>query len=149
MQSRNGRLAVVIGFIVVAIAAFVLLKPGDDEKKTATTAATPAASASAEASATEEATATAEATPAGTAIEVKGGEVVGGVTEIAVSKGDQVEFSVVADVADEVHVHGYDIKKDLKPGEPATFSFKADIDGIFEIELEDAKLQLASLKVEP
>ena len=46
-------------------------------------------------------------------------------------------------------MHGYDIFKDLEAGKVATISFKADIVGIFEIELEDSHQLPAQLKVEP
>ena len=32
------------------------------------------------------------------------------------SKGDTVRFSVVSDTADEIHVHGYDVHKDVAKG---------------------------------
>ena len=51
-------------------------------------------------------------------------------------EGETVRFRVVNDEAEEVHVHGYDITKELEPGKVETVSFKADITGIFEIELE-------------
>ncbi len=51
-------------------------------------------------------------------------------------QGETVRFRVVNDEAEEVHVHGYDIKQELEPGKVETVSFKATIPGIFEIELE-------------
>jgi plastocyanin len=86
--------------------------------------------------------------PAEEQIEVKGGEVVGGAAEIRVKQGEQIRFSVTSDTADEVHVHGYDVKKDLEPGKPVSFDIEAKIVGIFEVELEDAGVQIASLRVE-
>ena len=50
---------------------------------------------------------------------------------------------------EEVHIHGYDIKKELEPGKVETVSFKATITGIFEIELEGSGTLLAQLKVVP
>jgi hypothetical protein len=52
-------------------------------------------------------------------------------------------------VADHVHVHGYDLMKDVTPGKPVKFRFKANIDGQFEIELEDRALEIATLRVNP
>jgi hypothetical protein len=82
-------------------------------------------------------------------IEVKGGMPVGGIRDITVSKGDRVRFSVSSDVADEIHVHGYDFMRDVPAGGTVRFDFPAKIDGSFEIELEKRKEQIASLKVEP
>jgi hypothetical protein len=56
---------------------------------------------------------------------------------------------VRSSVADEVHVHGYDLMKDVEPGKTVTFSFPADITGIFEVELEGAGKQIAQLRVDP
>lgn len=154
MQSRNGRIAVLVASVAVALAAFLVLKPGDDEEP-ATTAATPTAVATATATAPAEPTETAteaptpEPTPEPEVIEVKDGKVVGGAADLEVSEGDLVEFAVQSDVADEIHVHGYDVKKNVEAGGTAELSFKADITGVFEIELEGAGLELARLKVSP
>jgi heme/copper-type cytochrome/quinol oxidase subunit 2 len=82
-------------------------------------------------------------------IEVKGGKPVGGIKKIKVDKGDRVQFAVHSDVADEVHVHGYDFHKDVAAGGTVRFDFPAKIDGSFEIELEDLEEQIASLQVQP
>jgi FtsP/CotA-like multicopper oxidase with cupredoxin domain len=82
-------------------------------------------------------------------IEVKGGQPVGGLKKITVKKGEQVEIDVTADAADEAHLHGYDIEKELQPGKTARFRFKADIEGVFELELHHAGTQLARLTVKP
>lgn len=68
---------------------------------------------------------------------------------IAVRVGDEVTLTVTSDVSDHVHVHGYDIFGDVAPGAPAVLEFVADIPGIFEVELEDARLELFELVVEP
>lgn len=92
------------------------------------------------------------APPADTAeqidIAVSDGQV-DGPGEVAVTVGDQVVIRVSADVADEVHVHGYDLHVDLEPGLPGEIRFSADAPGVFEVELEDAGLLLLSLTVEP
>jgi plastocyanin len=86
---------------------------------------------------------------AATIIVVKNGEPVGGVQELEYSAGEQVRFTVGSDVADEVHVHGYDLMKDVAAGGTVSFSFPADIEGIFEVELEGRKEQIAELRVNP
>jgi hypothetical protein len=52
-------------------------------------------------------------------------------------------------VPEEVHVHGYDIARDLEPGKMTTVSFKATITGGFEIEYEHAGEQIGQLRVNP
>jgi len=73
----------------------------------------------------------------------------GKVTPIEVKKGETVRFRVSNPTAEEVHIHGYDIAKDLPAGKTITVSFKATIEGIFEIELEHSGEQIAKLTVEP
>jgi hypothetical protein len=82
-------------------------------------------------------------------ITVSGGKPAGGIQDITVAKGDTIAFKVVSDVSDEIHVHGYDLMKDVKAGGSIAFAFPATIDGKFEIELEGAKQQIASLTVTP
>lgn len=80
-------------------------------------------------------------------LEVRGGQVVGGVERVEADVGDTVALTVTSDVADHVHVHGYDLEAPVSPGEPAEVTFQADIPGVFEVELEDRGLQLAELVV--
>jgi hypothetical protein len=54
---------------------------------------------------------------------------------------------VTSDVADEVHLHGYDIEKELSPGTPVTLQFDATIAGVFEVELHEAGTVLLRLQV--
>jgi hypothetical protein len=82
-------------------------------------------------------------------IVVKGGEPVGGVAELEFDAGDEVRFKVESDVADEVHVHGYDISEEVPAGGTVSFDFPADIEGIFEVELEERVEQIAELRVNP
>jgi hypothetical protein len=65
------------------------------------------------------------------------------------TQGARVTFRVRASHDDQVHVHGYDIERELRANRPATISFKATITGVFEVELHDADVQIAELKVEP
>jgi hypothetical protein len=90
-----------------------------------------------------------EAQNANPTIVVKNGEPVGGVEELEYSAGDQIRFEVDSDVADEIHVHGYDLMKDVPAGGTVSFSFPAEIEGIFEVELEGRKEQIAELRVNP
>jgi hypothetical protein len=65
-----------------------------------------------------------------------------------------VVIVVRSDVADEIHLHGYDIEKEAGPGRPARFRFKANLEGQFELEshvAEDAGRDpvVGTLIVEP
>ena len=94
------------------------------------------------------ATTTTTAGPAVTLIEITvANGAVKGRTRIKVNVGAPLRLVVTADVADEVHVHGYDLYADVAPGQPATIEFAATIPGVFEVELEGAGLELLSLEV--
>jgi hypothetical protein len=86
---------------------------------------------------------------AGTLIEarVTGGKVETAERRVKLAAGEPVRIRVEADVADEVHVHGYDLIKPVGPGKPATIEFTADLPGVYEVELEGAKRKLLELEV--
>ena len=89
-------------------------------------------------------------TPAGQRIEVQvsGGPVSGDTGRVPVAADEHVTLVITSDVADEVHVHGYDLEAELSPGQPTELVFDATIPGVFEVELHEAGTQLLSLQVE-
>jgi FtsP/CotA-like multicopper oxidase with cupredoxin domain len=152
-MSRNQRIGLVVAALVVAVVAFIVAQPGDDDDSTpasnATQTQTPADNGTETQTQAEE-----PAEPPVARISVKGGVIAGDVKSIEVAKGDTVRIVVSSDVADEIHLHGYDIEKEAAPGKPARFKFKADVEGAFELEshvAEDAGKEplLARLLVGP
>ena len=81
------------------------------------------------------------------AIQIKDGKPVDGITRADVKSGEVVDLVVHSDVADEVHLHGYDLHQDVQPGGTARIRFQARIPGVFEAELEKRKLQILELTV--
>jgi hypothetical protein len=150
-MSRGQRFSFLAVAVVIAVVAIVVLAggndddPGDNTSATATPAATnpPEDGATVTPDATETPTPTATPTPPPPLL--TGGKV----TKLEAKQGDTVTFRVRSPVAEEVHVHTYDIMKDLEPNKTATVSFKATITGIFEIEFEQAGEQIAELRVDP
>jgi hypothetical protein len=82
-------------------------------------------------------------------IDVVDGAPKGGIVRETVSKGDRVVLVVTSDVADEVHLHGYDITRDVAAGRTARIAFQATLPGRFEVELEERGVPIADLTVEP
>jgi hypothetical protein len=82
-------------------------------------------------------------------IVVRGGKPVGGIKRATVAKDRVVVLVVRSDVADEVHLHGYNVMRDVAPGSPARLRFRATIPGQFEAELEERGLQIANITVRP
>jgi len=124
-MSRNARIAVLVGGVAVIIAALVIVLAtnGDDTTKNDKLDAT---------------------------IVVSKGQPQGGLQHLTVKKGGTVDLAVKSDIADEVHVHGYDIEKPVKAGGTVAFHFKADMDGVFEVEVhKPTDTQIAALEVQP
>jgi hypothetical protein len=125
MNSNTTRLVAGIAVIVVAIVLLIVLKKDDSSKTTSNTGGKV------------------------TTIVIEHGKPVGGIAELTYNEGEQVRFKVDSDVSDEVHMHGYDIMKDVKAGGSVSFDFPATIEGVFEAELEGRKEQILELTVNP
>jgi hypothetical protein len=82
-------------------------------------------------------------------IVVKNAEPVGGIQRLEFTAGEDIRFRVKSDTADEVHFHGYDIGKDVAAGGTVSFDVPAEIEGIFEVELEEHQEQIAEVRVNP
>jgi len=134
-MSNKARIGLIAVSIAVAVVAFVIARGGDDEdgsdKASVTTTKTTAAGR------TE--TATTPAVPPPTVVTLKDHAVVGGQKKLTAVKGERVRFTVVSDTDDSIHLHGYDVTREAKPGAPAKFDFKASIEGTFEIESHTAE----------
>jgi hypothetical protein len=154
-MTRNQRLGFLAIAAVIAVVAIVIFATGsgpdetaEDADNTAQQTAMPTPSAEQpEASPQEEETPTPTPTPTPrpqppllTADDVR---------TIRFTEGETVRFRVRSAAADHIHVHGYDLMKDVEAGKTATMSFKATITGIFEIELEDAHAPIGELRVDP
>jgi copper(I)-binding protein len=140
-----------IPLLVVLVLALPLAGCGDDEAAPTTTTETP--STTTETTTTTEATETTATEPVDqptvVRIRVVNGAPQGGIVRETVAKGDRVVLVVTSDVADHVHLHGYDIMRDVAPGRPARLPFRATIPGRFEVELEDRGLPIADITVRP
>ncbi|MDQ3630632.1 MAG: hypothetical protein M3417_05020 [Actinomycetota bacterium] len=144
-MSRTQRFGLFAVAAIVLIVAFLALRPEDAVTPTAATnttspPTTPAPSAS---GSTTSADPPAPEPSPGPLLEA------GDIERLRVTKGERVRFRVRSKDTDELHVHGYEVKRELAAGEIVPVSFEAAIDGVFEIELEGAGEQIASLRVDP
>ena len=157
MQSNTGRaLAAAAGVALIVVLFFVF--SGDDE--TGDDSVPPASSTSA-ATTTDQAQveetedtktdkpAKEPASDEPETIVIKDGQPVGGVADLDFDKGGEIRFIVDSDTADEVHFHGYDVSEDVEAGGTVEFDVPAEIDGIFEVELEGTATQIAEVTVNP
>jgi hypothetical protein len=145
-MSRAQRLTFLgIAAVIAVVAVIVLAGGGGETDEAAKSSSTTTPTATATAAEDGEASPTATPTPKPKPPLLKAGPQ----KALTFEQGETVRFRVVHDEPEEVHVHGYDITKELEPGKVETVSFKADIPGIFEIELEGSHMLLAQLKVVP
>ena len=124
MNSNTTRVAIGVAIVIVAVVLLIVLKNDNSGDSSETTSGV-------------------------TTIVIKNGKPVGGIADLTYNKGEQVRFKVDSDVSDEIHMHGYDIMKDVKAGGSVSFDFPATIEGVFEAELEGRKEQILELTVNP
>lgn len=77
----------------------------------------------------------------------RGGEVTGVEPRVPVSLGESVVLRVSSDVAEQIHVHGYDLDADVPAGGTGEVAFIADLAGSWEVELHEAGRPMFQLRV--
>jgi hypothetical protein len=155
------KVALIAAGLGLIVSLFVALRSNDDDGGSPATTATAATTVqtATEAPPPTEAPpadtteppppATTAAGPVKLSYTVVGGLPEGGIARDTVALDSDVVVTVTSDVADEVHLHGYDLSADVAPGAPATIRFEANAPGRFEIELENTGVQIAELEVRP
>ena len=98
---------------------------------------------------TQPTTTTEEEEPTSVRVAVVGGAPEGGIVREKVDQDDRVVLVVTSDVADEVHLHGYDLAAEVAAGGTVRIRFRATVPGRFEVELEERGVQIAELTVQP
>jgi hypothetical protein len=143
------RLLLALGGVALAVFLFFVLRPEDGDEPTADLARTTVETTTKSTTGAQETTSEAGPPPRSFTLVVRDGRPRGGVERLRVERGDRVVLVVRSDVSDHVHLHGYDVMRDVGPGKPARFRFRATLSGRFEIELEDRHLLIAELEVRP
>ena len=118
-MGRSQRFGLLAAAVVVVVVAIVLIGGGDDEdssssNSTQTTTTTTGGTGK-------------PAAPAVPTITIKDGKPVGGVQEIEVDKGDTIQFKVKSDADHEIHMHGYDIAKDVEAGGQVSYKLTSGV----------------------
>jgi type IV secretory pathway VirB10-like protein len=164
MRTRGVRAGIAVTALAAAVVLFVVLAGADDpatnpattqleSAQTTTGGQSPTAPTTTQPKPAQETTTAGEPPdpepPPIPRIVVRDGQPVGGVARLEYESGQRVRFTVRSDSADEVHVHGFDIKKDVPANGSVRFEFRADVEGVFEVELETTHVQIAELRIEP
>ena len=143
MRSPAARIAIGLATLAAVVVLFIVFAGGDDEGDNKSSTTTTQARTVPTTQTQEPEVAVDEQ------ITVRNGKPVGGVKELSYKSGDRIRFVVTSDVADEVHVHGYDISRDVPAGGSVRFRFPAKLEGVFEVELEHRAVPIAELRVSP
>lgn len=146
------RWLLVVGSVIVVVVLFVVLRPDASENGATPTPSTPTESPSASDTPlpSDSPSPTPSPAPERIVIDVTFRDgAVQGPTEFTATQGERVRIIVHADVADEVHLHSYDLHADVTPDEPARIDFVAKVAGVFECELEAAGKLLFRLEIIP
>ena len=145
-----------IAVMLAAVAASVvaLAGCGGNDGTDAVTTTETVATAPTDTTTTETAPAeTTRAAPAAQAqlvtIRVVGGQPQGGIQRPTIDQGEKVVLVVRSDSGEAVHLHGYNLEKDIVPGKPIRLPFTANIAGRFELELHPTDTLLAVIEVKP
>jgi hypothetical protein len=69
------------------------------------------------------------------------------VTRRTIPRGRQVVLIISGAAGEEVHLHGYDVMREIGADGTARLEFRATIPGRFEVELEESHRQIADLTV--
>jgi FtsP/CotA-like multicopper oxidase with cupredoxin domain len=72
-----------------------------------------------------------------------------GPSAIRLAQGDEVTLSIKTDRADELHIHGYDLRANLLLDRVVSLTFIATVTGRFEIELHKSHVAIGALEVYP
>lgn len=136
------------GAAIVAVVLFFVLRPGDEEESATRTTTTTTTATTRTTAPTPTTAATGPQTRL-VRIVYQGGRVIGGIRHVRLERGDRLALVVASSVSDHVHVHGYDLMRDVAPGRRARITFRVTAAGRFEVELEDRKVQIAELDVRP
>jgi plastocyanin len=157
--SSTQRIVILVVAAVVLIGGFVLAQgSGDDEDSDQAAQTTqPAPASTVGETAPNEPENPAATTPETTekpaprveTIRIRDKGPVGEPKTLEFDSGDTVRLRFVSNVAEEIHIHGYDKYVNVRPDSSATTRFKADAEGIFEIEAHSTGELLAKLQVSP
>ncbi len=147
-MSRSQRLGLIAFAAVVIVAAFVLVRPTEEGTKSGQPSAPAAQTETPPRSGAQRAEAKPRP-PEVAEVRIRDGKPAGGSRTIGFKTGERGRIDVTSNTAGEVHLHGYDIERPVRPGQTTKLRFKADIEGIFELEDHASGQELASVKVSP
>ena len=142
-MSTLAKVGVLAAIAVAAVAAFFVFRGGETPTPTTTVPTRPIAT-------------TPAARVVRDSVEVKASGPIGGVKTFKAFAGDRVLVTVKSvDYTGEVHLHGFDIAKEVAPGQEVVFALSPvqtknpKVQGIVEMELESTSTLILKLEIQP
>lgn len=147
-MSTLQRVSLATACVAVLVVAFLLLRPaGDDSDPSGPERATPTATADSAPTTPDLPPAAGPEAPPDAEAPLLTAD--GEPTVIEVSRGEEVRLRARSAEAEELHVHGYDIFREVGAGDTVALAFPAELEGIFEIEFERSETMIGELQVNP
>lgn len=110
-------------------------------------------SATAPPAATSGSSTSSSSTPSGSpaqrtvAVTVTGSRVTPSPRTVDLGVGETMTLTVTSDHADQLHVHGFDIEKELPAGTPVSVELTGESPGVYEVETHHPELRLLKIAV--
>ena len=154
MTSRQRIVLLAIAAVVLVGGILLASSSGEEDEPSGgeTTAAqtTPAGTAGEEpATGGQQAEEEAPPPPRVETIRMRGRAPVGEPQTLSFERGETIRLRFVSDVAEEVHIHGFDRYVQVPAGGTETARFEASLEGIFEVESHGSGELLAKLEIQP
>ena len=151
MSGRQRITFLAIAALIAVVAVIVLADSSEDDSDPSQTAATATPTATPTESEPESSEETATPTPTPTPTPEPPPPLMqsGKVTELEFTEGETIRFRVRSQEPEEIHVHCYDITRDVPAGKTITVSFEASITGTCEVEFHNSGEEIGALTVKP
>jgi FtsP/CotA-like multicopper oxidase with cupredoxin domain len=159
MQSRKTAALLGVAALIAAVAVFIVLQnDSGSDGGSGTTAAPPGQASKPKVPAKSGGRSGSGGASTGRQYDLRfaNGAAVGGSEDITATQGQRLTVSLHTDAPAELHIHGYELSKDVDAGGTGSITFTADATGVFEVEAhplvhgeEGTGVELAHLQVNP
>jgi plastocyanin len=133
----------------LALAAGLTACGGSPSTSSTTSTQSPAPTSSTASAPSQSATGPGEVPPTGRslAVTVRGKKVTPAPSTVDLKVGEKLTLTVTDDQDNVLHIHGFDVEKNLVAGQPLTVTLTGKQPGTYEVETHDPELRLLKIAV--
>jgi plastocyanin len=133
----------------LALAAGLTACGGSPSTSSTTSTQSPAPTSSTASAPSQSATGPGEVPPTGRslAVTVRGKKVTPAPSTVDLKVGEKLTLTVTDDHDNVLHIHGFDVEKNLVAGQPLTVTLTGKQPGTYEVETHDPELRLLKIAV--